>query len=160
VAFRWQKICLVVLAVLLVGVSVAIVTQQTKPPPQIPYKHPPMISIDSSPNSPNTTRGATLNVTLTVTSALDVALSLPLENVTLSGYNNTSWKAQMPQEQVFTFWFSENPLVLPPNGTRSCVLTLTFAADAPVGDYVLYVYYGNRSLTHVGASTLFMAVKS
>lgn len=154
-----QKIGIVVLIILVLGLSVAMFVQQPKPP-VIPYKPSTLISIDSSPHSSNITQGSTLNVNLTITSSLDIPLSLPFENLSLSGYNNTSWKSSTLQEKIYNYSFTENPLVLPPNETRSCILTVFFAKDAPVGDYLLYIDYGNSSLTHVGGSSLFVSVKS
>lgn len=117
-----------------------------------------MIFSDYSPSQITVAQGSTFQVNITLTCYLDTELSLPFENLSLRGYNNTSWQSSTPQEKIFNYTFSENPLILPPNGKGSCILTVTFANDAPVGDYLLFVKYGKTDLTYVAGGNLRVTV--
>jgi hypothetical protein len=106
----------------------------------------------------NVTQGSALQLNVTLTSLTDQELTIPIENLTLSGFNNTSWDTSVPQNKVLNYIFSTNQLVLQPHGSNSTVLTVNIAEDAPLGQYVFTVELGNGQVTHVGGIGLTVRV--
>ena len=49
----------------------------------------------------NVTQGSTLQVNVTLTSLTDQELTIPFENLTLAGFNNTAWDNSIPQNKLF-----------------------------------------------------------
>lgn len=156
-ASQLQKVA--VALVILALVSTLTVFYWVNSQASMPIKHPPEIIFDDYfPDKLNVTQGATLQVNMTITSCLDTELSLPFENLTIKTYNTTTWDSSKPQEKIFNYTFSQNPLILPPNGNNSCILTLKMAKDAPIGEYQMYVKCGNTTLTYVGGSNFKLTV--
>lgn len=73
---------------------------------------------------------------------------------------NDSQSHSPPQEKTLNYTFSNNPMIIPPNGKNSCILTVTMADDAPVGRYRLYIKFGNSDITYVGGHSLIVTVNS
>jgi hypothetical protein len=162
---RWNQVVASVLQkvavalVILVLVSTLTVFQWVNSQAPMPIKQPPKIIFDDYfPDKLNVTQGATLQVNMTITSYIDTELSLPFENLAIKNYNNATWEPSKPQEKIFSYTFSQNPLILPPNGNNSCILTLQIANDAPIGEYEMYVKCGNATLTYVGGSNFKLTV--
>jgi hypothetical protein len=157
VASLLQKVA--VALVILALVSTLTVFQWVNSQASIPIKQPPKIIFDDYfPDKLNVTQGATLQVNMTITSYLDIELALPFENLTIKTYNNATWDSSKPQDKIFNYTFSQNPLILPPNANNSCILTLKIANDAPIGEYQMYVKCGNTTLTYVGGSNFKLTV--
>jgi uncharacterized membrane protein len=106
----------------------------------------------------NVTQGSALQVNVTLTSLTDQELTIPIENLTLSGFNNTSWDTSIPQNKVLNYTFSINQLVLQPRGSNSTVLTINIAEDAPLGQYAFTVELGNWQVTQFGGIGLTVRV--
>jgi hypothetical protein len=86
--------------------------------------------------SVNVSEGETFTVNATVISLTDTETVTSLA-VTLLGFNNSAFSGDA--QHVFNASFSQNPIVLAPQENQSVTVTLTVAADAPVGRYVLAV---------------------
>lgn len=148
-----------ILAILLLGIGLVIFHFNNSQQPQIPYKHPPMITETYTPSHfLNVGKGSTFQINITQTSLLDTELSLPFESLDLMAYNNSS--ANIPKGMLYSYSFTKNPLIIPPNGTNSTILTVKMANDAPIGQYLLYVRYGNSNITYVGGSSLIIHVEA
>ena len=110
----------------------------------------------------NVSQGSALQINVTLTSRADYELTVTLENLTLNGVNNssdyTSWDTSIPQNKVLNYTFSINQLVLQPHGSKSTVLTVNIAEDAPLGQYALTVELGNAQVTYVGGIGLTVRV--
>lgn len=106
----------------------------------------------------NVTQGSALQVNVTLTSRADQELTIPIENLTLSGFNNTRWDTSIPQNKVFNYTFSTNQLVLQPHGSNSTVLTINVAEDASLGQYVFTIELGNWQVTHFGGISVIVRV--
>lgn len=146
-----------IVVILLLGIVLVIFHFNNSQQPQIPYKHPPMITGIYSPSSfLNASQGSTFQVNITQTSLLDTELSLPFESLEIMAYNDST--AQIPKGELFSYSFSKNPLIIPPNGTNSTILTVTMAGDAPIGKYLFYIKYGNSNITYVGGHSLIINV--
>ncbi len=128
--------------------------------PVIPQKQLPMIFEDYSPRTSIASQGSTVRVNLTLSSSFDTEFPLPFRNITISSFNGTSWDSSVPREKIFNYTFSQNPLPLPPRGDNSCIITVNLANDVPIGEYRLFVRYGNASLTHVTGSSFRITVTS
>ena len=98
----------------------------------------------------NVSQGSTLQVNVTLTSNTDQELTIPIENLALSGFNNTSWGTSIPQNKVFNYTFSASKLVLQPYESNSTVLAVDIADDAPLGQYALSIELGDWQVTYVG----------
>jgi len=99
----------------------------------------------------NVTQGSTLQVNVTLTSLTDQELTIPFENLTLAGFNNTAWDNSIPQNKLFNYTFSTNQLVLQPHESKSTVVTLEIAEDAPLVKYLFYIELGNSQVTQLSA---------
>lgn len=106
----------------------------------------------------NVTQGSTLQVNVTLTSFADQKLTVPIENLTLAGFNNKAWDNSLSQNELFNYTFSNNELILQPYETNSVVLTLKVAEDAPLVQYLFYVELGNWEVTHFGGIGLTLRV--
>jgi hypothetical protein len=107
----------------------------------------------------STSPGSTqqLNLTLASLNSSKPAISVPIDNITLIGYNSTigpdryiNWQIQyfnksLTQQTVFNYSSSVNPVVLQSNIPSSTVLTIQWASDAPAGRYMLDVNLGRYS---------------
>jgi hypothetical protein len=145
-----------ILFILLLVIGLVIFYFKNSQQPQIPYKHPPMITGTYSPSFLNTSQGSTFQVTIIQTSLLDAELSLPFESLDIMAYNDSS--SNIPKGMLYTYSFSKNPLIIPPNGSDSTILTVTMAGDAPIGKYLFYLKYGNSNITYVGGNSLIVNV--
>ncbi len=98
----------------------------------------------------NATQGATLPINLTFTSLTNQPIEIPIENLTLSTYSSTinpkvwadTGNASFVQDNVFTYSFSLNPIVVQPAMPNSTTLKIKFALNAPVGQYYLDLRLG------------------
>jgi hypothetical protein len=130
-----------------------------RPTSYIPLKKPPpMISSVLSPFDSTIAQGATFQVNVTLTSFLDIEISIPID-LSLMAYNNIH-PSPLPQEKIFNYTISPNPVIIAPNGTNSSILTVKLAEDAPIGDYMMYVTFGNWQLTNVSGETFMIRVAS
>lgn len=155
-----NRIIIAITIILLLVALAILIIQFSSQPPEIPYKHPPMISGTYSPSSFLTVyQGSNFQVNITQTSMLDTELSLPFESLEIMAYNDSTAPSP-PQQQTLNYTFSPNPLEIAPKGTNSTLLTITMANDAPVGKYLLYMRFGNSNITHVGGHSLIVTVES
>ena len=106
----------------------------------------------------NVTQGSTLQVNVTLTSLTVQELTIPIQNLTLSGFNNTSWDNSIPQNELLNYTFSTNQLVLQPHESTSVVVTLEIAEDAPLVQYLFTVELGNSQVTHIGGISIIVGV--
>jgi hypothetical protein len=148
-----------VVIILLLVFAVAISLTNNSQPPQMPNKHPPMITQTFTLGSfPSVSQGSTFQINITIDSLLETELPLPFENLYIMAFNDSS--ADIPQGQLFTYSFSENPLLIPANGTNTSTLTITLADNASIGKYLFYLNYGNSNLTYVGGNSFIVNVAS
>jgi hypothetical protein len=155
-----RAVLVIAIILLLVVVPIVIIRFSFQSPIEVPYKPPPMISGTYSPSSFLTTsQGSTFQVNITQTSKLDTELSLPFESLEIMAYNNSAAPSP-PQQQTLNYTFSPKTLVISPQGTNSTILTVTMADDAPVGEYLLYLRYGNSNITHVAGHSLIVTVET
>ena len=116
------------------------------------YHDPPLLDVNLSTWRENVTQGSTLKVNVTLISRADQELTIPIENLKLAGFNNTAWDNPIPQNKLFNYTFSNNELVLQPNESKSTVLTLEIAEDAPLVQYLFYIELGNSQITNLKQS--------
>ena len=122
------------------------------------YHDPPLLDVNLSTWRENVTQGSTLKVNVTLISRADQELTIPIENLKLAGFNNTAWDNPIPQNKLFNYTFSNNELVLQPNESKSTVLTLEIAEDAPLVEYLFYIELGNSQITQLEAVSLTIGV--
>jgi hypothetical protein len=122
------------------------------------YHDPPLLYVNLSTWRENITQGSTLKVNVTLISRADQELTIPIENLKLAGFNNTAWNNHIPQNKLFNYTFSNNELVLQPNESKSTVLTLEIAEDAPLVEYLFYIELGNSQITQLEAVSLTIGV--
>ncbi len=150
---------LIVYFILVIAVVSVVVYEHFRGFPSPPERgdvighNPPLLDASLSSSGDNVTQGSTLQVTVTLTSRTDQELTIPI-NLTLAGFNNTAWDNSIPQNQLFNYTFSTNELVLQPNESKSTVLTLEIAEDAPLVDYLFHVELGNWQITDLGGISL------
>ena len=163
---------IIIVLILIIGIVVGLnIANQPNPIPQLsptPTASPtpsstilepsikpfPLISISVYPNyykMENISQGATFQENITITSQVETQVPL---NLTLTGYNNTSWISSTPQEELFNYTFTPNELNLNENGSSSSILTIQLAEDVPLGRYVFYIGVGKEQITHVGGNTI------
>ena len=119
-----------------------------------------IVSVDTGLALPvfNATQGSNQQFNLTLALLDDSQkLSVPLENITLTGYNSTIshdlylnwdnryWNKSLVQETVFNYTSSVNPVILQSATPVSTILTLQWSNDAPVGRYTIDVDLGKFS---------------
>ena len=102
-------VLLTVIILLLVIVGAISLTNNSQPP-QIPYKHPPMISGSYVPSNVNVSQGSTFEINITLTSLLETELILPFESIDVMGFNDSS--TNIPKGILFSFNFDKNPLII------------------------------------------------
>lgn len=106
----------------------------------------------------NTTQGSNQQFNLTLAPFGDLTkISLPIQNITLTGYNRTishdlyinwnnqRWNKSLVQKTVFNYTCSVNPVILQSEAPVSTIITLQWANDAPVGRYTINVTLGQFS---------------
>jgi len=163
---------IIIVLILIIGIVVGLnIANQPNPIPQLsptPTASPtpsstilepsikpfPLISISVYPNyykMENISQGATFQENITITSQVETQVPL---NLTLIGYNNTSWISSAPQEELFNYTFTPNELNLNENGSSSSILTIQLAEDLLLGRYVFYIGVGKEQITHVGGNTI------
>ena len=64
------------------------------------YHDPPLLDVNLSNLRQNVTQGSTLQVNITLTSRAEQELTIPIENLTLTGFNNTAWDNSIPQNKL------------------------------------------------------------
>jgi hypothetical protein len=104
-----------------------------------------------------TSQGQTqqFNLTLYMLEGSRPKISVPVENLTLTGYNSTlqdainwnnqDWNKSLVQKSVFNYSLSKNPITIQPDAANSTVITFQWADDAPVGRYTIDVNLGEFS---------------
>jgi hypothetical protein len=107
----------------------------------------------------NTTQGATLQVSFTLTSMCSAKIAVPI-SLKLVGYNDTIegydtlptfgwgggfdfWDTSVVQERVFNYSVSFGKLTLQPSLSNSTIITFDMADDAPLGRYLIDLSLGN-----------------
>jgi DNA-binding HxlR family transcriptional regulator len=93
--------------------------------------------------SVNLTQGGQVNIDITVKSLENQATTKSI-GITLLGYNNAAWSSGDPQ-RIFNATFTTNPLFLGPQESKSTIMKLQIADDAPLGRYIFAV--GNVEFT-------------
>lgn len=83
---------------------------------------------------------------------------MPLENLTLAGFNNTAWDNSISQNKLFNYTFSTNELILQPYESNYAVLTLEIAEDAPSVQYLFFIELGNSEVIQLSAVSLAVRV--
>lgn len=158
------KYLLIICGILVIAVISAVVYEHFRSFPSPPergdviYHTPPLVDANLSSWGDNVTQGSTLQVNVTLISRTDQELTIPIENLTLAGFNNTAWDNSIPQNKLFNYTFSTNQLVLQPHESKTTVLTLEIAEDAPLVQYLFYIELGNSQVTHLGAVSLAIRV--
>ena len=102
----------------------------------------------------NVTQGTTGLINLTFTSMTNQPIEIPIDNLTLSSYsdiiNPKVWSdtghPALVQDNVFTYSYSFNKVIVQPRLSNSTVLTINFSDNAPVGQYTLHVNVGRAIL--------------
>ena len=127
------------------------------PIPQYSFK---ITSLDTGLELPvfNTTQGSNQQFNLTLTPwDSQSKISLPIENISLTGYNSTIghdlyfnwnnryWNKSLVQKNVFNYTCSVNPVILQSDASVSTIITLQWANDAPVGRYTIDFTLGQFS---------------
>ena len=125
----------------------------------IPPKPRQMVNSDVSPFHVTVAQGVTFQVNITLTSLLDTEISIPLENLLLRFSNYTLYDSA-PQEKIFNYTFSPNPLTLAPTNSNSSILTVKLAEDAPIDNYTMSIAFGNSQLTHRTGDTFRLTITS
>ncbi len=106
----------------------------------------------------DTTQGSNQQFNLTLaTFDSRPKISLPIDNITITGYNSTIsydrylnwnnryWNKSLVQETVFNYTCSVNPVILQSDAPVSTIITFQWAHDAPVGRYTIDVSLGQFS---------------
>ena len=142
---------------ILVTIIVVYFIRSAEPPDEAS----PLISIDLESSVPlrggNITQGMAFTVNLTISSAADKELTVPL-GLSLTGLENVGWLPPLAEKEVFSSAFEPNPLILQPHGSSSSLLAVNLAEDAPLGAYVFYVELGNQQETGVEGTSFIVDV--
>jgi hypothetical protein len=126
--------------------------------PSLPSKPLPLVEVDLAPSGNlNTTQGGVTSVNVTLTSLNMSETTIPLSLV-LQAYDNNPLDSSTDKKALFSSTFSLNPIVLPSNETKTSVLTLHVAKEAPTGKYTFLVELGNSQITHISGATLKVTV--
>ena len=131
-------VTIVLLVALGVGLSLTVLRPHPVGTPVVSY------SYNISPlntKGMNISQGTTLQANLTFTSKNNQQLSIPIENLKLSTYNEEV-ETSIIQEKVFNYSFSLSHLTLKPSMSNSTILTISLAQDAPIGRYELALNIG------------------
>ena len=158
------KYFLIIWVILVITVISAVAYQNYYNIPTLPdrrdviYHDPPLLDVNLSNLRQNVTQGSTLQVNITLTSRAEQELTIPIENLTLTGFNNTAWDNSIPQNQLFNCTFSTEQLVLQPHESKTTVLTIETAEEAPLVQYVFDVWLGNSEVTQLNAASLTIRV--
>jgi hypothetical protein len=150
-------ILLAVVAVFMVGVISALVyfgfVAQKTPSATPAVQYSTTISSLNTKDL-NVSQGTNLQLNLTFTSISSEQLTIPIENLTLLGYDGSmpidykswnfsaNWNTSIPQERVFNYTFGLNQITLQPEMSNSTVLTIHVAEDAPIGKYTFDINLG------------------
>lgn len=102
----------------------------------------------------NVTQGSTLLINITFTSITNQPIEIPIENLTLSTYsdkiNPNVWSntgyTSLIQDNVFTYSYGPNSVIVQPYTANSTILTVKFADNSPVGQYYLESNLGRAIL--------------
>lgn len=147
---------LIILLLVIVIVGFSIIKMLT---PELVSTPPMIYTYDFSPQIARATQGATPQVNLTLTSSSSARMAITIE-LKLFGYNRTIegfdtietygwgggsdyWDTSVVQERVFNYSLSLNKITLQPGMSNSTIITFNLADDAPVGRYMLFMYFGN-----------------
>ena len=156
-----MRIALVILFVVLSAVVIVYFFFENTQYIEMPIKQHVLLSAEYFPNRhPIVSQGSTFQINITFKSELDSELVLPLGELTLIGYNDTDKTDYLPEGELFNHNFSVNPLMMPPNGSNSTVLTVIVARDAPIGEYLFEISYGNSDITHASGTRIRTTVES
>ena len=151
-----KKALLAITAILILGTAIGIgvyyslgfhANNENNSPPE--DSHISLIYDDLSPEDLNATQGSSFTVNITMTSYVDMEITVPFENLTLMLYDNQGQLISAPQGGILDYNFSPNQLVLGPYGNGSSILTVSLADDAPEGSYVMQISYGNSEMTNL-----------
>jgi hypothetical protein len=153
------KYFLIVAVILVITVVSAVLYEVFRNRPSHPqdwqiYHTHPLLDANLSSWSDNVAQGSTLQVNVTLISRTDQELRIPIENLTLAGFNNTAWDNSIPQDRLFNYTFSTNELVLQPYESKCSVLTIEIGEDAPLVQYLFYIELGNSEVTQLSAVSL------
>lgn len=158
------SIAILLVAVLVAGLGILAYNQiKNQPPKATPFSGPDYVftskisalkSEVSTESYSNVTQGSTLQLNLTFTSIANQPIEIPVENLTLSTYSDTinpsvwadSGNSSFIQDNVLTYIFSFNPVIVQPSLSNSTVLTIKFADNAPIGQYYLNLKLGRAML--------------
>ncbi len=105
--------------------------------------------------SANATQGATQQINYTIEAwEPDLwnssQLVIPIQNLKINYYNtfdsdlrfNTAWNSSKPQESVFKYSFNQNEVTIEPHQSKSFIITLNWADNAPTGRYMITINLG------------------
>ena len=156
-------ITILIVAVLLASLVIIIYNQNyiqrnelPKPTPEwIEYVYTSKISALNSevPSETyfNITQGSTLLINITFTSITNQPIEIPIENLTLSTYsdkiNPNVWSntgyTSLIQDNVFTYSYDPNSVIVQPYTANSTVLTVKFADNSPAWVILLRIEFGS-----------------
>lgn len=103
----------------------------------------------------NISQGLKLQVNIIFTSIGDQSLTLPIENLKVTYYNNNvdlhKWindngNYSLLQQQAFDYQFIPTLVTLQPKMSNSTILTMNIAQDAPTGQYSIEINIGNGTI--------------
>ncbi|MEM2110889.1 MAG: hypothetical protein QXX08_03315 [Candidatus Bathyarchaeia archaeon] len=102
------------------------------------FKPPPLLDIGLSPwENISATQGGSCQINITLSSKSDKnEFTIPLKLV-LARYMGA--KSIDQAEKTLSWIFNPNPVVLKPKETKSTVLTINVAEDAPSGEYIFLI---------------------
>lgn len=156
-------ITVVIVAVFLVSLGIMANNQSNEVPKVTPLSGPEFVFRSrvsalngggSNESYFNVTQGSTLPINFTFTPITNQPIEIPIENITLSSYSDTinpkAWvdtgNSGLVQDNVFTYSFSFNPVIVQPSTSNSTMLTIKFADNAPIGQYYLELKLGRAIL--------------
>ena len=151
-----RKASLLLAAILLLSVFSIILLYQISKNPQIPYKPPPLISLNEeylTSRDINLTENTDFILNLTVNSYADkeftIPFSLELFSIFRDGVQETN-----PNVSGFDYWFEPSSITIAPSGSNSTILTVKFLSDADIAEYDFRIKTGNSAEHHVGGTML------
>jgi hypothetical protein len=127
-----RKMVVAVLILILALAAVFFVVIRAGIPPSTPV---PNYFIHTNPQTFSVPQGSTITVNITVDSILDKKMSISFGNLTIEQYQYMNLTRVENQKQIFNYTFYPDPIIVPPNGNSTGVLTVNFAEDAPLGQY-------------------------
>jgi hypothetical protein len=146
-----RKIVVYVLILIVALAAVSFVYQKSKLPASTPI---PNYFIHTNPHSFSVPQGSTITVNITVNSILDKEMSITFGNLTIENLMGINLSPIENQRHIFNFTFNPEPLIVAANASSTGFLTVTFAKDAPTGQFQMDYYVKSDGHFPTGSSFL------